>query len=877
MRQSLFIPSRSLLFGGLALLAAGVGARASGVVPAVRLGGHVPAAVASAVPVARVGAAETIHLAISLPLQNRAALNDLLTRLYDPADPLYGHYLKPAEFTQRFGPTAAQYAAVARYAQSQGLSVTGTHSNRLILDIAGPSAAVERAFATRLLRFTRPDGSTFRAPDREPAVPGQLAGSVAGIVGLDDQIRMHPHLRMPSTAAAEPSETGTGHNGGLTPSDIKTAYNLAGTSLTGAGQTLALFELDGYVASDITTYEDSFTLPHVPLTNVLVDTADGSAGDGRDEVTLDIELQVALASGVSGIRVYEAPNTDQGVLHGYNQIATDDSASVVSTSWGLDEVNTGSSFAQQESQIFTEMATQGQSIFAASGDSGAYDDQDNANLLAVDDPASQPMVTGVGGTALTTNGPGGAWMSETTWNTRRNPPDGGGGGISTLWTIPSYQNGVVSNLTQGSTTQRNVPDVALSSDPNRSGYAILVAGNWVVYGGTSCAAPLWSAFAALVNQNRASLSLPPIGFANPAIYQIGKGAQAATDFHDIADSSTNLFYPAVSGYDDATGWGTFNGAQLLTDLTGAPPPAVNLDQSVYTVTEGLSVPVSAFRATAPVAASVRLTSTDGTAHAGTDYTAISQTLNLSVGTTTANASVQTTGGRLFAGPITFSLALDQPSAAQLGTPHTATVNINFDPVGTAPTAALAFVTGPSAVTVQWQRHSTNEDGFTVERSENSGAYHSIGTAASGSSSFVDSSATAGATVYSYRITAVRTSPSVATSSTTTPGVTVPTGGVAKVTPAKLAFSGKHGHTIAAKKVTLQNTGKGTLAGVVSLSSGTAFQITSGAGAFQLAPKAKKTILVALVASSAGSYTGSVTIASNNAAGPKTVTLTGKLK
>ena len=326
--------------------------------------------------------------------------------------------------------------------------------------------------------------------------------------------------------------------------------------------------MDGYDASDISAYESQFDLPSVPLQNVLIDGASSAAGPNADEVTLDIELQIALAPGASKILVYETGDTDSETLDGYSRIAEDDQAKQISTSWGLDEPDIASSTLQAENTIFQQMAAQGQTIYSASGDNGAYDTGSRRDGLTVDDPASQPYVCGVGGTTLTTSGAGGVYVSETTWNAGSVANGAGGGGISTVWPIPIWQQSAVSSASRGSATMRNVPDVSLNADPN-TGYAIYTQGSWVVYGGTSCAAPLWAAFTALVNQQRTARGLAPLGQANPSLYPILTAARYATDFHDIKDGSTNLYYPAVTGYDDATGLGTFNGATLLADLAPA--------------------------------------------------------------------------------------------------------------------------------------------------------------------------------------------------------------------------------------------------------------------------------------------------------------------
>jgi len=536
----------------------------------VRLHGHVPTKdLAGAKWLGGLASDTRIPMAFALPLRNRAELQELLGRIYDPADPLYGHYLTSREFTDRFGPTQADYDAVISYARSLGLTVTGTHPNRTLLDVSGPAGMIEAAFALHLRRYQAPGGREFYAPDDNPEVPDAVASRIAGVVGLDNAAVWHAHRRLVSAAEmarTEPFQIGTGPGGGLTPGDIRTAYNLQGVAADGTGQVLGLFELDGYRSSDVTSYESYYGLPSVPLQNVLIDGFSGRPGSGADEVTLDIELQIALAPGASKIIIYEGPNSNTGVVDTYNRIATDNLAKQISTSWGLSEGQNSSTVISSENTAFLQMAAQGQSIYAAAGDSGAYDD---GTTLSVDDPASQPYMVGVGGTQLFVNADG-TYNHETTWNVDNTVSGGaGGGGISSLWSIPSWQQGIA---TAASATMRNVPDVSLNADQN-TGYSIYYHGGWWIYGGTSCTAPLWAALTARVNQQRAANGYQPLGFANPAIYQIAKGARYGADFHDITQG-TNLFYGAGTGYDNATGWGSFNGANLLADL--APPVTYTL-------------------------------------------------------------------------------------------------------------------------------------------------------------------------------------------------------------------------------------------------------------------------------------------------------------
>ncbi len=585
--------------------------------PQPRLAGHVPvAAIARAHLLGRVAPAQTVGLALTLPLRNQGELSALLSRLYTPGDPLSGKFLTPAEFTARFGPTESDYAAVMAAAKQSGLQVTGTHPNRLILDVSGPASAVEAAFGLTLSRYRKADGREFYAPNAGPLLPRGLAGRLAGVVGLDTAVRLRPHLRPAVVAPSVLSgRAGSGPGGGLSPSDIKTAYSLQ-TTADGTGQTVALFELDGYTPSDIRAYEAQFGLPQVTLQNILVGSATGAAGTLTDEVTLDIELAQALAPNIGRILVYEAPNSESAVLDCYSRIANDNLAKQISTSFGEPESVAVTNLTAAENRIFQQMAAQGQSVFAASGDLGAYDD---GTTLSLDDPGSQPYVTSLGGTSLATNGTGGPYAGETAWGVPYSVSDpasgtggygiGGGGGFSTLWPTPSYQTALPL-----ASAGRSVPDVALDSDP-QTGYAVYTGGKWAVFGGTSAAAPLWAGFNALVNQGRAAAGKAPVGFLNPLLYAIGGSAAYSADFHDIT-SGTNLFYPAGTGYDNASGLGSFRGDALLSTLVSGQvaPQTANISGTITAADTGAAltgVAVSALSSPGGVSVGTAATDTSG--------------------------------------------------------------------------------------------------------------------------------------------------------------------------------------------------------------------------------------------------------------------------
>ena len=378
-------------------------------------------------PLGRLPATNLLHLVIGLPLRNRENLTNLLQRLYDPASPDYHHYLTSGQFAEQFGPTQEDYQSVSNFAIANGLKVTGTHPNRTLLDVCGAVADVERTFHVALHTYKHPrENRTFFAPDVEPSL--DLSVPVLKVAGLDTFVVPRPALKMkPASELKNPTTlSGSGPSGNFMGNDFRAAY-VPGVNLTGTGQIVALFECDGYYAVDITNYENQAGLPHVPLVNVPIDGGVSSIGDGVVEVSLDIEMAIAIAPGISSVMVYEAPTdpvNDGSPPYLYdmlNRMATDNLAKQISSSWVF---RSDSSI----DQAFMQFATQGQSFFEACGDEDAYTSQ----TFQWDD---DPNITLVGGTTLTTSGPGGAWVSETVWNWgvefgSQDDGEGTGGGIS---------------------------------------------------------------------------------------------------------------------------------------------------------------------------------------------------------------------------------------------------------------------------------------------------------------------------------------------------------------------------------------------------------------------------------------------------------------
>ena len=503
-----------------------------------------------------------LRLVLGLPLRNQEALSNLLAQIYDPASPNYHHYLTPRQFAERFGPTEEDYQALAAFAQTNGLSVVGRHANRTLLDVEGTVGDIERAFHTTLRRYPHPtEVRTFYAPDTQPWI--ESATRLLDVAGLSDFHRPHPkNLLLGPYGQGEGAapKDGSGPTGAYLPADLRAAY-LPGVSLTGAGQAVALMEFDGYYANDIASYENLAGWPVIPLRNILLDGFNGKPttgpNSGSSEVSLDIEMAIALAPGLSRVLVYEAGPYGSGndIL---NRMATDDLAKQISCSWDFD-------VTASTDQILQQMAAQGQSFFNASGDDGAY-------VGSIPAPDDDPYITIVGGTTLATRNAKGGWLSETTWNWGAQGLGTGasGGGISTSYSIPAWQQGIDMSANQGSTTMRNIPDVAMVAD-----------GLWIVYnnglsssfGGTSCAAPLWAGLAALVNQQATASGGPPVGFFNPALYSIARSSAYTSAFHDVKTgnnttaASPSRFY-ATAGYDLCTGLGTPAGQPLIDALAG---------------------------------------------------------------------------------------------------------------------------------------------------------------------------------------------------------------------------------------------------------------------------------------------------------------------
>jgi subtilase family serine protease len=551
-----------------------------------------------------------IHLTVTLRVPDQAALTAFLAGLSNRKSPDFGDFLGPGQFAARFGAPAAEIQAVTSALRAQGLDPGPVSANRLAIPVTSTAAAVDRAMSTGLTSYQLTSGRTVFANTRAPSIAATAAPYVQGVLGLTDvyhpkSLLMRPvrpaavrspqkaQLRRPGLAAttsasgpqpcAAAADTGS-EEGTYTANQLAAYYEMPpiyAMGDLGQGVRVALAEFEPDASSDISAYESCYHLS-TPVSYTQVDGGAGS-GSGSGEAALDIEDVMGLAPEAS-IDVYQAPNngTDGAVYDLYSAIVKADTDKVVSTSWGECELDSDPSLLLSEQTVFEQAATQGQTVLAAAGDDGSTDcfgdpDTTHESSLAVDDPGSQPYVLSVGGTSI-------ASTSETVWNDSGIGNGAGGGGIST-GCMPAYQEqsaipGLVSGESKTSTMcdstvplLRQVPDVAADADP-QTGYVIYYGGSWNSFGGTSAAAPLWAATAALID---ASPFCSDYGSGSAGVQPAGLYAMAAAErsyiygassvpegLYDVTDGNNDYtpsgysggLYPATTGYDLSSGLGT---------------------------------------------------------------------------------------------------------------------------------------------------------------------------------------------------------------------------------------------------------------------------------------------------------------------------------
>lgn len=518
--------------------------------------------------VGHVSGKQNLDVVFVLQHRNQAELDQFVKDVYNRAHPSYRHFLTVEQFTEKFGPSREDYEAVKTWAKANGLRVTGNAPNRMIVHASGSAQNIEKALNVRMNTYQHPtENRTFFAPDREPTT--NMSVRLWSIGGLDNFSRPTPMYskRDPKTVAPADvigdASVGSGPSNSFLGSDMRAAY-YGGSALTGAGQSVGIFEFLGTNLTDLTTYYRNVNQTNnVPVTLLSVDgqntdCTDNSAGGFCDdtEQTLDMTQALGMAPGLSSLVMYIGKGglsgqslDDPGILNGMATANPLNAQLSCSWAWRPPDPTTDDPFFQQ-------FAAQGQNFFTASGDSGKW----KSSIFVW--PADDPFVTSVGGTDLKTSSAGGPWLSETAWI------DSGGGTTPNNFAIPTWQQAAAAGCTNCSQTLRNGPDISANSDFSFYVCADQTSCTANNFGGTSFAAPMWAGFMALVNQQAVGNGSPVLGFVNPALYDLYASSFSA-DFHDITTGTqTGGSNSATVGYDVVTGIGSPNGQALIDDLAG---------------------------------------------------------------------------------------------------------------------------------------------------------------------------------------------------------------------------------------------------------------------------------------------------------------------
>lgn len=507
---------------------------------------------------------DVLQLDVVLPVRDQNGLDEFLAELSDRSSQNYRHFLTPAQFTERFGPTQEDYDAVVEYLRGNSLIVVGGSRDGMDVQAKGSVSAIEAAFHVDMMIYQHPtEKRLFFGPDREPTV--NLPFQLWHVSGMDNYSIPHPKFVRKSDyakahgldpATISHASIGSGPAESFLGSDMRAAY-YGGTALTGAGQNLGLFEYLGTDLADLSTYYKNVKQTRtVPVTLLSTDGTStkcvySKAGGYCDdtEQTLDMTQALGMAPGLASLVMYVG-STDTAIISAmttHSPLPT-----TIGCSWGWTPAD-----PKTLDPYFKKMSAQGQNFFVASGDDSTWKKNGNAEAW----PADDDYIVSVGGTDLTTAGAGGPWKSETAW------VDSGGGISPDGIPIPSWQKlaGVINSSNKGSTTLRNGPDVSANANFTFYVCADQEACTANEYGGTSFAAPMWAGYVALTNEQLANSGKPTLGFINPYLYAFGVSSSYDTDFHDITSGKSGS-YSAVKGYDLVTGWGSPNGRGLIKAL-----------------------------------------------------------------------------------------------------------------------------------------------------------------------------------------------------------------------------------------------------------------------------------------------------------------------
>jgi kumamolisin len=594
-----------------------------------------------------------LSITIALRLRDMDEAENLLKALHTPGDPQFHQFLTAQQFAARFAPAGTDVAKVMAALRRYGLTVQQTTATTLTA--TGLPSEMEHAFSVSLHSYEiaaheNVPGYTFHAPLTRATIPTEISGLVTAVVGLDNRPSLHPMNRTVSPklkiAKSVAQTTTPDEPGSWTVTDFADYYDvqpLYRRGVTGSGRTIGIVTFASFTPSDAFAYWSAVGLSVNPnrIKIVNVDGGPGAPSDaaGSDETTLDVEQSGGIAPGAK-IIVYQAPGTGQGSLDNFAAAIDTNLAETISVSWGDWEecANRGigdfptacvppdPAYVEATHELFVRAAIQGQTLFAAAGDDGAYDNNEDCpadavcnNTLSVDYPASDPAITAGGGTTL----PG---LQELCLNAACTAPffdvniphervwgwdyliqycnvlgfdpvscgifpGGGGGGVSSIFVEPLYQfllpgtqfsqpdqswivNGDLVYKLPGFYPGRNVPDISFNADP-QTGYVLYYTSSNFGFGiggfagGTSFVAPQLNGVSALIGEY---LGGSRLGLLNFPLYQLGRTGQGYAGphapFHAISDGN-NWFYYGRKGYNPGAGLGTLDVANFAETLRGS--------------------------------------------------------------------------------------------------------------------------------------------------------------------------------------------------------------------------------------------------------------------------------------------------------------------
>ena len=487
-----------------------------------------------------------VQVVLGLPWRNDASLTQFVRDLADPQSPDYQRFLSPREFMRRFRPHPADVVAVTRFLHGAGLRVAGISRSRLLITAVGRADDVARALAAELVDVFDA-GIRHTVTATRPALPPALGAQVVS-VGLGMALR----------AAQSDGRSAIGLP--LDPDGVAELYAFDGLYAAGVAgnasraSTIAIATAVAFDPGELQSFWQAMGVGR-SLDSVELIRVAGQAGApvaDRLETTLDVEWATAMAPRAPVLVYAGADATASTFLQVYDRIVSDNRAAVMTTSWGRCEADYPLAYLAQMDALLARAAAQGITVIAASGDQGAFECAGD-DTPSVSFPASHPYVLAVGGTSLRLDGTD---VGETAWSRS-------GGGVSGHYAAPAWQ------MTTDAT--RALADVALNADPN-SGYAVYYQHRWTVFGGTSLAAPIWSALIALANQSRAAAGRPTLGLAAPMLCELALASTLnAAPFIDIATGDNGAF-SAGPGYDYPSGWGVPSAASLASALSQWTPP-----------------------------------------------------------------------------------------------------------------------------------------------------------------------------------------------------------------------------------------------------------------------------------------------------------------